>query len=75
MLVSNVREARLAAGLTQEELSRRCNVSRQTIISVERGAHAPSLRLAFVLARELDQTVDSLFSLRGTPGQECPSAV
>ncbi|MBF4562799.1 helix-turn-helix transcriptional regulator [Microbacterium sp. VKM Ac-2870] len=67
MLVSKVREARLSAGLTQEELSRRCNVSRQTIISVERGAHAPTLTLAFVLARELDQAVDTLFELRGAP--------
>lgn len=67
MLVSNVRAARLAAGLTQEELSRRCHVSRQTIISIERGAHAPTLMLALVLARELDQRVDSLFTLEGTP--------
>lgn len=67
MLVSNVRKARLAACLTQDELSRRCNVSRQTIISVERGAHAPTLALAFVLARELDQTVDTLFTLSTPP--------
>lgn len=67
MLVSNVRSARLAAGFTQEELSRRCNVSRQTIISIERGVHAPTLMLALVLARELGQRVDSLFTLEGTP--------
>ncbi|WDG17879.1 helix-turn-helix transcriptional regulator [Microbacterium sp. Clip185] len=67
MLVSNVRAARLAAGLTQEELSRRCGVSRQTIISIERGVHAPTLMLAFLLARELDQRVDALFALEGTP--------
>lgn len=67
MLVNDVRSARLAAGLTQDELSRRCNVSRQTIISVERGVHAPTLMLAFVLARELGQTVDALFALKDTP--------
>lgn len=67
MLISNVRDARIAQGLTQDELSKRCNVSRQTIISVERGAHAPTLMLAFVLARELGRTVDALFTLQSAP--------
>lgn len=65
MIVSNVRERRSAVGLTQDELSQRCGVSRQTIISIERGVHAPTLKLAFILARELSSSVDALFALEG----------
>lgn len=53
----------MAAGLTQDELSKRCHVSRQTIISIERGVHSPSLALALVLGRELSTSVDALFAL------------
>ena len=62
-VVNSLREARRAAGLTQEELSRRCGVSRQTIIAVERGVHVPTLTLALQLAEVLDRPITSLFML------------
>lgn len=58
---NNVREMRNDDGLTQAELASRVNVSRQTIIAIERGRFDPSLPLAFRLAKVLHTTVDELF--------------
>jgi putative transcriptional regulator len=60
--VSNdVRELRSARGLSQEELARALDVSRQTIISIEKGRYVPSLPLAIALARYFDSTVEEVF--------------
>lgn len=56
-----VRFARRAAGLTQAELAAEVGVSRQTIISIERGDYAPSVYLALGIARKLNATVEQLF--------------
>ena len=69
-VVNSLREARRDAGLTQEELSRRCGVSRQTIIAVERGVHVPSLTLALQLADVLGHSVSSLFALNRTSSDD-----
>jgi putative transcriptional regulator len=61
---SSVRERRLLQGLTQEELARAAGVSRQSIISIERGRYIPSLALALKLARIFACTTDELFTLR-----------
>ena len=39
------------------------SVSRQTIISIERGAYSPSVKLALLLAQKLKTTVEELFYL------------
>lgn len=68
MPVANVvRIRRTAAGLTQEELSRRCGVSRQTIIAIERRVHEPALALALRIATALECTVDDLFTWETAP--------
>jgi putative transcriptional regulator len=38
-------------------------VSRQTIISIEKGNYAPSVKLALLLAEKLETTVEELFAL------------
>jgi putative molybdopterin biosynthesis protein len=45
-------------------LARRVNVSRQTIYAIEAGTYVPNTETALHLARELEVTVDELFSLR-----------
>ncbi len=61
--VSNrVRALREAAGMTQAELAERVNASRQTIIAIEAEKYAPSLELAFRLARCLDAPFEDVFS-------------
>ena len=57
-----IRERRRALGLSQEELARRCGVSRQTVNAIENNKYDPTLSLAFRLARELEMTVDGLFT-------------
>lgn len=56
-----IREKRKALGLSQEELAKKCGVSRQTVNAIENNKYDPTLALAFCLARELGMTVDELF--------------
>ncbi|WP_349827495.1 helix-turn-helix transcriptional regulator [Brevibacterium litoralis] len=58
-----VKAARKEAGLTQAHLAQRVGVSRQTVISIERGDYAPSVYLALRIARELRTSVERLFPL------------
>ena len=59
---NHIREKRRELGLSQEELAKRCGVSRQTVNAIENNKYDPTLALAFHLARELGTTVDLLFS-------------
>ncbi|HUW57409.1 MAG TPA: helix-turn-helix transcriptional regulator [Planctomycetota bacterium] len=47
--------------MTQEELAHRVGVTRQTIIAIEAGKYAPSLPLAFRLARTFNRRVEDVF--------------
>lgn len=58
---NGVRQARLAAGLTQAELAEAAGVTRQTIVAVEAGDYAPSVYLALAIAERLGSTVEGLF--------------
>lgn len=60
-----VRERRTQLRVTQAELAEQVGVSRQTIISVERGDYAPSVHLAIRIARALSGTVEELFTPEG----------
>jgi molybdate-binding protein/DNA-binding XRE family transcriptional regulator len=54
---------RKSRGISASDLARRVNVSRQTIYAIEAGAYVPNTEMALHLARELEVTVDELFSL------------
>ncbi len=58
---NHLEEHRARMGLTQQELADRVGVSRQTIISLERGRYNPSITLAFRLAHQFRVTVEDLF--------------
>lgn len=60
---NRVRELRLQADLTQEEVADRVGVSRQTIISIESGRYNPSILLAHKLARLFSESIEDLFQL------------
>jgi len=49
--------------MTQQELSDLCGCTRQTIIALEQKRYAPSLILAFKVARVFGKTVDEVFQL------------
>ena len=59
---NKIREYRKKKGISQETLSKKLNVSRQTINAIEHNKYDPTLILAFKLARLFDTTVDELFS-------------
>ena len=63
-MVTRVKEFRLAAGLTQQQLADRVHVSARTIISIEKEQYSPSLMLAYRLAEVFDTTVEELCCLR-----------
>ena len=58
---NQIKTRRRELGLSQEELARRCGVTRQTINAIENDKYDPTLSLAFSLARELQCSVDGLF--------------
>src|SRR5581483_5090697 len=58
---NEVRNLRTARGLSQQELARAMDVSRQTINSIETGRYTPSLPLAIALARYFGTSVEEVF--------------
>ncbi|KMK76619.1 helix-turn-helix transcriptional regulator [Alkalihalobacillus pseudalcaliphilus] len=48
-------------GFSQDALAKKLGVSRQTIISIEKGKYSPSLPLAFELAITFETTIENLF--------------
>lgn len=60
-MTNRIEELRKAAGMTQEDLGRILGVSRQTIISLERGRYNPSINLAYAIAREFGLTIEEVF--------------
>lgn len=60
---NRVKELRAAREWTQEHLAEAVGVSRQSIISIERGRYVPSLPLALLLARIFECPVEQIFTL------------
>ncbi len=60
---NNLKEYRDAAALTQEQLADKVGVSRQSIISIEKGQYIPTTVLALKLAKALKLKVEDLFVL------------
>jgi len=54
-------ELRRISNMTQEDLAARAGVSRQTIISLEKGKYNPSLQLAHRLAKIFNLTIEEIF--------------
>lgn len=61
-LTNNIRKLRFENGqITQQELADKAGVTRQTIIAIEAGKYAPSLPLAFKLARTFGVSIEDVF--------------
>ncbi|WP_129338281.1 helix-turn-helix transcriptional regulator [Cellulomonas endophytica] len=58
---NDIADRRRARGWTQADLAERLEVSRQTVVSLERGRFDPSLPLAFRLARLFGTTIEDVF--------------
>ena len=57
-----IREKRKQWGLSQEDLAKKCGVTRQTVNAIENNKYDPTLTLAFSLAKALKITVEELFN-------------
>ena len=62
---NQVRRTRRMMDLTQAQLAKEIEVSRQTVVSIEGGDYAPSVYLALKLAAVLETTVEDLFGGTG----------
>ncbi|MGK3722530.1 helix-turn-helix transcriptional regulator [Priestia megaterium] len=58
---NQIKELRKSKKLSQEDLAKTCEVSRQTINAIENNKYDPSLALAFQLAENLEVSIDELF--------------
>lgn len=59
--ISHLKEYRIFAALTQEELADKVNVRRETIIRLEAGKYNPSLKLAIDISRVLQTPIEDIF--------------
>jgi putative transcriptional regulator len=65
-LNNNLRTFRFLHGeMTQQELADRLSVTRQTIYAIEKGKFNPSVRLALLMARTFQVSVEEIFYLEG----------
>ncbi|MFC3418052.1 helix-turn-helix transcriptional regulator [Salinicoccus hispanicus] len=60
---NRVAELRKQSGYSQDHLAEKLGVSRQTIISIEKGRYNPSLPLAMIMAELFGKSVETVFIL------------
>ena len=58
---NNIKMYRAKYNLTQSELAKKVQVTRQTIISLEKGSYVPSLELAMNLSETFNVSVETIF--------------
>ena len=58
---THIKELRARYDLTQEDLAKKVGVRRETILFIEKGKYNPSLKLAYIIAKTLETTIDKLF--------------
>lgn len=63
VVINRVNSFRIKSAMTQEELAVALGVTRQTIISIEKGNYTPSVLLALKIARVFDVTVEDIFTI------------
>ena len=61
---NRVKELRIAAGMTQQQLADLVRVSSRTIISIEKEQYNPSLMLAYHMAEVFGVSVEELCCLK-----------
>ncbi|MGD6965617.1 helix-turn-helix transcriptional regulator [Rossellomorea vietnamensis] len=62
LLVNRVKEFRARFDLTQGQLAEKIGVTRQTIVSLEKGSYIPSLLLAMNIAEVFNEPIEEIFS-------------
>ena len=62
---NRVKELRAKYNFTQEALAETVNVTRQTIVALEKGSYIPSLLLAMNIARTFKLPIEEIFFMEG----------
>lgn len=65
IIINQIQKIRLAKKLTQEDLAHAVNVTRATIIALEKGNYNPSLELAFRIAQFFKTDIQKIFFIKG----------
>jgi putative transcriptional regulator len=58
---NNIKVLRAEKGITQEELADKVNVTRQTIIAIEKNKYIPSLELAYKISLFFNKKIEEVF--------------
>ncbi len=69
-IINNLKEIRLKNEVNQSEMARACDVSRQTIHSIEVSKYTPSVELALKIAKVLDLSVEDIFQIKGESNEK-----
>ncbi|MBO1911972.1 helix-turn-helix transcriptional regulator [Sporosarcina sp. 6E9] len=64
ILLNRLKELRARDGLSQTELAKLTDSSRQTISLIERGDYLPSILIAMKIAKVFQLPVDEVFSIK-----------
>ena len=65
-MTNNLKVLRAIKNISQEDLAKKIEVSRQTINAMEKGKYVPSTVLALKLARFFEKPVEEIFTLEPT---------
>lgn len=64
-LANRVKELRAKHHYTQNDLAEAVDVTRQTIVALEKGSYIPSLLLAMKIARTFKLPIEEIFFMEG----------
>ena len=59
-----VQKNRKEKNITQENMAKDLNITRQTIIAIEKGNYTPSVLLAIKIAKYFNKPIEDIFSLQ-----------
>ena len=60
---NRIKELRAQHNLTQQDLANEVGVRRETIVFLELGKYNPSLKLAFLISRRFERSIEEVFYL------------
>lgn len=58
---NRIKEFRARHNMTQDDLARKVNVRRETIVFLEKNKYNPSLKLAYDIAKTFEATIEEIF--------------
>jgi putative transcriptional regulator len=64
-VINYVKDFRKKKGITQDQLAKAIQVTRQTVIAIEKQRYEPYIGTAIKLAKALDCEVEELFRIEG----------